>query len=322
MEDWKQAIGRLRAWRPHWRVSFIAIGLMMATIAAFGIGLNPIGILFIIAGFIIGCCGIPALGRFVGESEMRKGNDNVGMLIVLLCSAALTPTLLAVDILLGRRVDNYGLTLAAFYLGSVYFALPKAMLWVEPKDFHLQRLSSRIRRAAIFRTIANGAGIGAVAALLSLRFLATYPAPLISITLTLMVAMAVVTHKTFARVRKLCTQIYIDVQELLRNLDDLADTQSVGRTLGRWQLKSHTNNNRPEREKAVHRSWDSLQLDLRTTMDSGYRLFAMPFLPDNVITDLEKTVSAAVADPEAVSRAQRELRMILNACAARIDVLA
>jgi hypothetical protein len=206
-----------------------------------------------------------------------------------------------------------------------------AVRWVEPKDFALRRLPSRIRRATIFRTVANGAGIGAIAAFLSARFVVTYPAPLISTALTLMVAMAVVTHKTFARARKLCTQTHIDVQNLLRDMGEFDDAKGRDRAaskLRNWLPSSRTvqeaGDKHADKRMAARHSWDVLKLDLCTTVDSGYRLFGLPLLADGAIADLERKVLVGIeaADFDAADPARADLRAILNACAGRIDVLA
>ncbi|MGW4985028.1 hypothetical protein [Streptomyces mirabilis] len=206
-----------------------------------------------------------------------------------------------------------------------------AVRWAEPKDFHLRRLPSRIRRAAVFRTLANGAGIGAVAAFLNARFVVAHPAPLISTVLTLMVAMAVVTHKTYARARKLCTQTHIDVQTLLRDMADLDDAKDYDRAPKKpprhWRPRPRTDQgideNQADKRMTARRSWDVLKRDLCTTIDSGYRLFGMPFITDSAIANLERKVLVGIDtdDPDAAGPARDDLHAILNACAARIDVL-
>ncbi|MFD7603449.1 hypothetical protein ACFWAN_23585 [Streptomyces mirabilis] len=185
-----------------------------------------------------------------------------------------------------------------------------------------RRLPSRIRRAAVFRTLANGAGIVAVAAFLNARFVVAHPASLISTVLTLMVAMAVVTHKTYARARKLCTQTHIDVQNLLRDMADLDDAKACERP--RPRTGQGTDEKQAAKQRTARRSWDVLKLDLCTTIDSGYRLFGMPFLTDSAIDDLERKVLGGIDtdDPDATEPARDDLHAILNACAARIDVLA
>ncbi|MFF2961612.1 hypothetical protein ACFVT1_22390 [Streptomyces sp. NPDC057963] len=220
---------------------------------------------------------------------------------------------------------------AATWLGLIYFVLPLAVRWAEPKDFDLQRLRRRIQRAAVYRTVANVAGICAVAAFLSARFVVAYPAPLISTVLTLMVAMAVITHKTFARARKLCAQTHIDVQNLLRDMDDLDDAKGrdrAARKLRNWRPRPRTGqgtgDQHADKRMVARRSWDVLKLDLCTTVDSGYRLFGLPFLADDAIADLERKVLVGIeaAGPDATDPARDDLHAILKACAARIDVLA
>jgi hypothetical protein len=184
----------------------------------------------------------------------------------------------------------------------------------EPSDLVLRRLHGRIRRAALSRTVANCAGISAVAALLAARFGETYPAPLISATLTLLVAMAVVTHKIYARTRKLCTKVHTHIDTLLRDMEALHSAPDPAEGSGKLT----------DKQMAARRSWDALKRDLRTTIDSGYRPLAMPFLPASTITDLEIKVLTAIdsADFLKAAPAYDDLRVILTACSARIDELA
>ncbi|WP_060902579.1 hypothetical protein [Streptomyces europaeiscabiei] len=282
-----------------------------------------------LGGWVLAACGMPALKRFLEESPLREGNLKIALLALFLLFLMAGPVSTAVKAAWGAAQPTDYRT-AATSLGLIYFVL-LAVRWAEPKDFALQRLPSRIRRAAIFRTLANAAGIGAVATFLGARFVVTYPAPLISTALTLMVAMAVVTHKTFARARKLCTQTHIDVQNLLRDMEELNDAKGrdqAARNRRNWRPKMRTGkeagSNHADERMAARRSWDALKLDLCTTVDSGYRLFGLPLLTDDAIADLERKVLVGIeaADSNAAGPARDDLHVILNACAGRIDVLA
>jgi hypothetical protein len=188
--------------------------------------------------------------------------------------------------------------------------------WAEPKDYTFARLPSRIGRATFFRTVANAAGIGAVGAFLGARFIATYPAPLISTVLTLMVTMVVVTHKTFARARKLCTQTCIDVQALLWAMDELDDAKRRDKPASgltdwrRWRRsRQATGAKHADKQMAAHQSWHTLKLDLCTKGE---------------VDELEREVLAEIeaAGPTDAASTRKNLHAILKACAGRIDVLA
>ncbi|WP_432762139.1 hypothetical protein [Streptomyces sp. NBC_01369] len=168
----------------------------------------------------------------------------------------------------------------------------------------------------------------AVAAFLSARFVSTYPAPLISTVLTLTVAVAVVTHKTFARARKLCTQTHIDVLNLLRDMDRLDEVRGRSGTTSKARARRPAGRRRAADHAAevlaVRKSWDVLELDLRTTVDTGYRWFGLPFLAKDTVESLVGKVSAGIRSAELAASipARNGLHAILSACEAHIDVLA
>lgn len=329
MTLWQRSIGRIRA---HWKLAWIPLGL---SAIAYGNSLykssqQRLGMTLFLGGWAIAVCGMSALKRFLDENPLREGNQKVAFLAIFLLLFLGGPVLTAAKAIWGAAQPGDYRT-AATSLGLIYFVVPLAVRWVEPKDYALRRLPGRIRRAAIFRTIANAAGIGAVAAFLSARFVLTHPAPLISTALTLIVAMAVVTHKTFARARKLCTQTHIDVQNLLRDMDELDDAKGRDRAasklrdrLPRSRAGQQAGDKPADKRMAARRSWDVLKLDLCTTVDSGYRRFGLPLLADDAIADVERKVLAGIeaADVDAADPARADLRAILNACAGRIDVLA
>jgi hypothetical protein len=326
----RQVIGHMRA---YWLVAGIPLGLLAT---AYGNSLyatphQSLGMVFFFGGFVLAGCGMPTLKRFLEEDPLRKGIENVAWLGMILLFFIAGPIRVVAKALWGvAQPGDYRAAVLPLIL--IWLLLPLAVRRVEPKDFPLRRLPSRIQRAAVFRTIANGAGIGAVAAFLNARFVVAHPAPLISTVLTLMVAMAVVTHKTYARARKLCTQTRIDLQTLLRDMDELDDAKSRDRTRkkpsGSWWPRPRTgqgtDDEQIDKRMTARRSWDVLKLDLCTTIDSGYRLFGMPFLADSAIADLERQVLAAIdaTDPGVTGPARDDLCVILEACSARIDVLA
>jgi hypothetical protein len=134
------------------------------------------------------------------------------------------------------------------------------------------------------------------------------------------------THKTFARTRKLCTQTYTDAQTLLLDLGELEAKRKevTWKSSKLWLLQGRAGQSIADEQSAARRSWGALRLDLRTTVDTGYRLFGIPFLADSAIADLEKKVLGAIdaSDAETSGLARDDLHAVLEACAARIDVLA
>ncbi|MFJ6393982.1 hypothetical protein ACIQJT_41130 [Streptomyces sp. NPDC091972] len=329
MTLWQRSVGRMRA---HRKLAWAPLGFSAIVYGnvLYESSQQRLGMALFLGGWVVAVGGMPAWKRFLDEDPLREGNQKVALLVGFMLVFLAQAVVAAGKVIWGtaQPIDYRG---AATSLGLVYFVIPLAVRWAEPRDFVLQRLPSRIRRAAIFRTVANAAGIGAVAAFLSERFAVTYPAPLISTALTLMAAMAVVTHKTFARVRKLCTQTHIDVQNLLRAMDELDDVKRRDRATGKlrnWLPRPRTGqatgDKHADKRMAARRSWDVLKLDLCTTLDSGYRLFGLPFLAADAVAVLEGKVLLEIeaADFDTAGPARDDLRAILNACAGRIDVLA
>jgi hypothetical protein len=182
----------------------------------------------------------------------------------------------------------------------------------DPEDFPIERLPKRIKRATRDRIWSNLAGLSVAVVLISEQFFSTYKAPVISTTLTLAAGATVLLHKTNTRVRKLCTQTHIDVQALLRDLDDLAKAKAEGDDIDK-------------KTDAALRSWDALHLDLRAGIDTGYPV-GMPFLPAGTLQALETKIRAAIrcgpVTPDAIDAAGEELRALQAACADRLDPLA
>ncbi|MFJ9590575.1 hypothetical protein [Streptomyces acidicola] len=316
----------------HWKLAWVPLGFSAVLYgnSLYGTSQQRLGLALFLGGWVLTVCGLPALRRFLDENPLRKEDETVALLglFVLACTGA--PVFTAAKAAWGvAQPDDY--RTAAAWLGLIYFVLPLAVRWAESKGSALRWLPNRIWQAVICRIVANAAGIGAVAMFLSARFVIAYPAPLISTALTLMVAMAVVTHKTFARARKLCTQTHIDVQTLLRDMDELDEAKGrdrAARKLRNWRPRplagQGMGDKHADKRMAVRRSWEVLKLDLCTTVDSGYRLFGLPFLAADAVADLEKKVLAGIkaADSDATGTARDDLDAILNACAGRIDVLA
>ncbi|ESP95765.1 hypothetical protein B591_31228 (plasmid) [Streptomyces sp. GBA 94-10 4N24] len=318
--------------RAHWKLAWVPLGFsaILYGNSLYETSQQRLGLILFFGGWFLSFCGMPALRRFLDENPLRKEDETVALLWLFVLACALPPVFTAAKAAWGvAQPDEY--QTAAAWLGLIYFVLPLAVWWAESKGSALRRLPSRIQQAVICRIVANAAGIGAIAMFLSARFVIAYPAPLISTALTLVVAMAVVTHKTFARARKLCTQTHIDVQNLLRDMDELDEAKGrdrVERKLrNRWpslRAGEGMGDKHADKRMAVRRSWEVLELDLRTTVDTGYRLFGLSFLADDAVADLENKVLAGIeaANSDATGPARDDLNALLNACAGRIDVLA
>ncbi|WP_138958735.1 hypothetical protein [Streptomyces sp. YIM 121038] len=193
-------------------------------------------------------------------------------------------------------------------LMAIWVLLPMFAQMTEPEDVPLDRLDGRIARAAITRTASNAAGISMVGAMVYTIVLPRYPAAVLTVAVTLGVVVIATVHKTWTRTRKLCTRVHTDVQALVRDLEDLADSPGEG-----------------QRATAV-RSWDAVHRDLLTRIDSGYWMLGMPFLPPSEVAALKEKVATAVrdlpGDKNAGADVFADFEAILKVCAARIDTVA
>lgn len=79
-------------------------------------------------------------------------------------------------------------------------------------------------------------------------------------------------HKTWTRLRKLSTQLYGNIRTLERDLQAISDS----------------NEKAVEKQDAARRSWDAVELDLWTPVDTGYALFGTPFLPPETTNDFAR----------------------------------
>ncbi|MGP3777063.1 hypothetical protein ACTWJ8_40145 (plasmid) [Streptomyces sp. SDT5-1] len=280
-----------------------------------------------VGGWVLMMSGIPTLNRYLKANPLREGLLRTFVILYVVGIFAVPGPVVSLVKVFDGTAHPVHYRQAALSLSLIYAALTIVSRIAEPKDHVLERLTSRIQRAAGFRVVANVTGIFAVASFLAARFVATYPVPMISTSLTLVVAAAVVTHKTFARARKLCTQIQADTQSLLRDLDDLDQARRhrtpsmVKPWIRRPRGEPPTSSLHANEQKAVLRAWDTVKLGLSTPVDTGYHRIGLPFLSDEVVDEVETKVQAAVrggsTDP-----ARADLRAIQRACAARVDVLA
>lgn len=187
------SIGRVLA---RWKLALVPAGF---SIILYGNDLygGPhlrLGWVLFIAGWVITVSGMPAWKRFVDEDPLRAGYERYVWVVFFLVLFLAGPAYVVFTAVV-RAAHAGDYRTAATSLGLIYLVLPLIVRWAEPKDYTFARLPSHIGRAKFFRTVANTAGIGAVGAFLGARFTATYPAPLISTVLTLMVTMVVVTQR-------------------------------------------------------------------------------------------------------------------------------
>ncbi|MEU5683623.1 hypothetical protein [Streptomyces venezuelae] len=202
------------------------------------------------------------------------------------------------------------------HLGS---AMPLMMIWVlfplygqgaEPKNSPLERLSGRIWRAVVSRTVANVAGVYFAGVALYTMVFPKRASLLVTVTVTLGISVVVAVHKTWGRLRRLTTQMYVNVQTLKRDLNLIhgSETERTG-----------------EKQDAARRSWDVVRLDLRTSVDTGYG-FGTPVLPMETIDELneklEKAITALEDDKEAAMEVLEDLGKIQRACTSWIDSVA
>ncbi|MCX4564640.1 hypothetical protein OHA02_52130 [Streptomyces phaeochromogenes] len=191
----------------------------------------------------------------------------------------------------------------------IWILLPWGARWIEPRDSPLDRLEGRIWRATVSRLVANAIGIyyagWAVYAVVS----STRPTLVVPVAVTLGGAMLVSWHKTWARLRKLSTQVCGNLQTLERDLKAIHDSKEKA----------------PEKQDAARRSWDVVQLDLRTSVDTGYG-FGTLLLPQETCNDLhekvEKAIEALKDHKDAAEEVLTDLGKIREACAGRIDSVA
>ncbi|MEV6400796.1 hypothetical protein AB0M39_39485 [Streptomyces sp. NPDC051907] len=182
MTSWQRKLGSMRA---HWKLALSPLGF---SAVLYGNSLyesshQRLGLVFFLGGWVIAIGGVSAWQRFIDENPLRGGYEKIALLGFFLLFFLVGPVL-TVAKAVGRIAQPGDYRAAAASMGLIYLALPLIVRWAEPEDHPFQRLPSRIRRATFFRTLANAAGIGAVAAFLSARFVVAYPALLISTALT------------------------------------------------------------------------------------------------------------------------------------------
>ncbi|MFE9025098.1 hypothetical protein ACFYOA_02315 [Streptomyces iakyrus] len=290
-------------------------------------GQRGLGKFLFISGWVVALSGMPALNRYLKANHLREGILKIFVILFIVGSFAVPGPIVSLVKVFEGTAQPVNYRQAALSLALIYIALTILSRIAEPKDHVLERLASRIQRAAVFRALANVTGIFAVVAFLGARFVATHPVPLISTGLTLVVAAAVVTHKTFARARKLCTQIHADTQTLLRDLDELDQARSRSTTstakpwIRRLRGERQAGGGHVDEQKAALRAWDAVKLGLSTPVDTGYRRIGLPFLTDEVVAEIEAKVRTAVHGGR-VGPARADLQAIQRACSGRVDVLA
>ncbi|WP_405970356.1 hypothetical protein OG496_09040 [Streptomyces sp. NBC_00988] len=196
----------------------------------------------------------------------------------------------------------------------VWGLLPMWTQAVEPKGASTQQLledtGRRVGRAAIGRTVANTAGIYFAGAVVYMLVFPSRPALLVPAAVTLGAAMIATGHETWTRLRKLSTQLHTHIQTLERDLAMIPSSQDATR----------------EKQDAARRSWDAVQRDLWTSVDTGYGIFGIPFVPRETARDLgvrtEQAIEALEHDQDAARDVLIDLATIKEACSDRIDSVA
>ncbi|MEW9518816.1 hypothetical protein [Streptomyces tubercidicus] len=212
----------------------------------------------------------------------------------------------------GRVNEHVG---SGMVLMAVWALLPLLAQSAEPKDPPkeqlLEQISDRTWRAVITRTVANTAGIYFAGLLIYMLVFSSRPSLIMPAAVTLGGAAVATGHKTWTRSRKLSTQLYRNIQTLERNLAMIP--------AGRERAAD-------EKRDAARKSWDAVELDLRTSVDTGYALFGTPFLPTEMTTDLRLRVEAAIeaveGNPAATKEVLDDLGKVREACTGRLDSVA
>ncbi|MEU2951045.1 hypothetical protein [Streptomyces xanthochromogenes] len=205
-----------------------------------------------------------------------------------------------------QRVNEHFLSIPI--LMGAWTLLPFAAQWAEPlgqsEEQLLERMGARMWRAALGRTVGNTAGIYFAGVMTYVLIFTHRPSLLVPIAITLGAAAIASGHRTWTRLRKLSTQLSKNVRALERDLEKI---RSVKHGLD-------------EARDAAHRSWDAVELDLRTNVDTGYAILGTPPLPPEATEALKKRVAQAIeGDPAAAKTVQSNLAKIRAACIERID---
>jgi hypothetical protein len=248
--------------------------------------------------------------RVRGWGEKWKDHRNIlnvvawslVVIMVILYAVGLTDRI-------GRKPDQVA---QHFFYGQammyIWLFLP---LWghsTESKDLSAVELDIRISRAVINRMVANAAGIYFLGVLIYAYVFPHRPPLLVPVVVTLGGAMIATGHRTWTRVRKLSTQLHGNIQTLKRDLEMISSSKE-----------------KPEKQDAARRSWDAVQLNLWTSVDTGYT-FGTSFLPRETTNDLcervERAIQALPEDKDAAAEVLAALGKILEACGDRIDSVA
>ncbi|MFI5809166.1 hypothetical protein [Streptomyces sp. NPDC051561] len=182
----------------------------------------------------------------------------------------------------------------------------------EPTNFPFERLRRRIGRAAPVRVAVLWCGLVGLLWFLQHTYGdPKYQVALLGATITLGAAGTVASLKVLSRARKLRTRLYETSQAALRSLEDLRAAQEL---------------DRPAKQQAARRAWDSLYLVLGDRIDTGFQRLGTVVLPKKGVRDLERAVRTVVDakdhDPALHRAAVARLRVIRMACWGRTDTLA
>ncbi|MGV9933961.1 hypothetical protein ACWDY4_25800 [Streptomyces olivaceoviridis] len=330
MSIWDRRIAPVRA---HWRRLLLPVGVVLSSWgnSLYNTPYRTPGVILFFGGLFVGVYGgrfwqgavddSPALRRIrhglltKWDARWKRRWENAKLAawgtvvlgVVLYCWSLLGR--------LERRPDevaeNFGYALP---LMTVWALLPLWAQSTEPKglsnDEFLERLSARVGRAVITRIVANLAGVYFAALTVYAFAFASRPSLLVPVAVTLGGAMIAAGHKTLARLRKLSTQLYRNIQALERDMAAIPGSQDKAL----------------EKQDAALRSLNAVQIDLWTNVDTGYALYGTSFLPPHMVDDLseraKEAIEALAVDKDAGNEVSAVLDKIKSACAARVDSVA
>ncbi|MGA4842114.1 hypothetical protein [Streptomyces sp. G45] len=201
---------------------------------------------------------------------------------------------------------------AAMFLILVWISHSLYGSGFEPSSFAYERLAGRLRRAAPVRVGVIWIGIIGLYCLLQyVREKNEYKAVVFGVMVTIGLAGVAASLKVFARVRRLCTSLDRQADELILALEKL-------RTLPDAQ--------RPEQRLAVEQAWRELRRVLANKIDTGFNVSGVFVLPRATLRELQAQVHRAMRASGTDFAAHRtvvaRLRVLRMACVGRIDTLA
>ncbi|MGW3163281.1 hypothetical protein ACWC9Q_10400 [Streptomyces sp. NPDC001142] len=180
----------------------------------------------------------------------------------------------------------------------------------EPTSFAVERLEGRLTWAAAFQVFAMACGtVGAVVCLTRLPVPERFEPVLVGTSLGAIVGLGAASMKVFSRVRKLATQLARNAQQMVRCLERL----SQGAVTERCKLR-----------EASEDAWDTLDLTLRSKIETGFHVSGTFVIPAEDRRSLETLVKESLDNPGAPPHqdAVAQLNRLRDACRSKIDTVA